>query len=147
MVGRARSTEVSEDEVEELPLHGLFCVASLSGRVGGTVGEMVAHELATDSHERLAHGGDLHENIGAISALLHHPLNPAYLTLDPPEPGEIGCPNLRVDLGGVGWGIGGAGVVGHGKGFGGGGTGGLTSGTDWHTLPPGGRFGTKELHG
>lgn len=59
--------------------------------------QMVADQLTPDASQGLVHGCDLREDVGAVAFLLHHSLQPANLSLDPPQTLQIPLPGRRID--------------------------------------------------
>ena len=78
----------------------LFVSASRGVARGEGVGDAVVHVAVEDpEREALERGvdrGDLRQDVDAVAVVLQHPLDPAYLALDPMEPADE-----RVLVGGV----------------------------------------------
>src|SRR5688572_17395255 len=58
---------------------------------------MVSHQLAPYRAQRLVHRGDLRQDVGAVSVVGDHPLEPPYLSLDAAQPLEVGVLDVRID--------------------------------------------------
>lgn len=78
------SFQVLKDEVQEFAAHYLGSTPTNLFCLSRTVGEMIPHHLATDAAQCLLDGSNLDEYIGAVAPLLHHPLDPADLSLYAP---------------------------------------------------------------
>ena len=50
--------------------------------MGGTVSQVIAHQRPGYRPERLLHGRDLGQNIGAVSIFIDHPVQSANLAFD-----------------------------------------------------------------
>jgi hypothetical protein len=86
------------DEVEEFGVHGLLFIgrAGADG-LGGAVGEVIAHQSSGYGAERLLHGGELGDDVGAVAVFFDHAMQAADLAFDEAEATEIGGFDLRVD--------------------------------------------------
>ena len=51
--------------------------------------KMIPHQLAPHGSQRLVGRRDLRQDIGAVTILLDHLLQPAHLPFDTPQSGEI----------------------------------------------------------
>src|ERR1700756_1000780 len=47
--------------------------------------KMILHEIAGHSAQRFLHGGDLHDDVGAVAVVRHHFLQAAHLSFDAAE--------------------------------------------------------------
>jgi len=61
----------------------------LVGRVPHTVTEVFVEQTQADALEGLRHGGDLRQDVDAVFVVVDHPLQPADLAFDPPQPVAI----------------------------------------------------------
>src|SRR5689334_24178256 len=53
--------------------------------------QMMLEQFSRKRVERRLHGGDLRQDVDAVSIVIEHVADPAHLTFDPPQPaGEIG---------------------------------------------------------
>src|SRR5215213_3679358 len=66
-------------------LRGLLRIARRQ-RVGDAVVDVFVQELEGEALERGVHGGDLREDVDAVPVVVHHPLDPADLSLDSMQP-------------------------------------------------------------
>lgn len=63
--------------------------------------QMVAQQFLADTAKGFLHRGDLDQYIGAVSALLHHFLQPANLPFDAAQAFQAGGANVGVHAGGL----------------------------------------------
>src|ERR1700744_6052019 len=61
------------------------------------MGQVIAHQRASDGAKRLLRRRDLHQNVGAIPLFFHHALNAAHLPLNAAEPPKIRSLDFRID--------------------------------------------------
>src|SRR5215475_3041176 len=71
-------------------------IAALPHRLRDTRVEMVFEQPKRDCLQRSGHRGDLSEHVDAVDVLLHHPLQPPDLALDPAQTLEVGVLVLRI---------------------------------------------------
>src|SRR5581483_2802346 len=62
----------------------------------GAILQMVSHQGAAHRAQRLLHGGNLHQDIGAVSIFADQALQAAYLTFNAAQPLQIGKLNFRI---------------------------------------------------
>ena len=71
-------------------------VAARPDGLGHAVAEVLFEQPERHRLQRPGHRGDLGEHVDAVDVLLHHPLQPADLALDPAQTLEVGVLVLRV---------------------------------------------------
>ena len=59
------------------------------GRIAYAVAYVLVDQAQPDTLERLGDRTDLRQHVDAVRVVVDHPLEPADLTLDPPEAGEV----------------------------------------------------------
>ena len=89
--------QVPVHEVDQFIVHrfGLFR-SSLDGR-GRTMFQVVPHELSPHTTQRLLHGRDLRQDVGAVAILVDHFLQSTHLPFDASESLEIAIANVGID--------------------------------------------------
>jgi len=86
-----------EGDIEQLVIHSVCLRPALLDGVGGAMLQVVAKELAGDGAQGLLHGGDLHEDVGAVTVALHHLLQASYLALNAAQALQVPRLGARLD--------------------------------------------------
>src|SRR5438132_140960 len=97
--GPCGSADVRIHQAHQLIVHRFGFLLTPANSAGGTMFEMVAHELASHRPKCLLHRGNLRQHVGTVSLFLHHPLQPAYLPLYAPKAPEAAVLDRRVHRG------------------------------------------------
>ena len=108
------SAQVSVDGFEEFVEHGFgLCFLAATQGFGGAVVEVIAHQVTSNSAERLLHAGDLSDDVGAVAIFFDHFLKAADLAFDAAEALQVGGFQFGIDGDGFArFGADGAGAVG-----------------------------------
>lgn len=86
------------NQIQELVVHGIRAVTALAReRLPCAMMQVIPHELARHAPQRLLHGRDLHDNVGAIAILFDHLVQAADLPFDPAKPLQVGGLDRRID--------------------------------------------------
>jgi hypothetical protein len=79
------------DQFEQFVVHGFgLLLLSASQCFGGTVMQVVLHQVARHAAQRFLYRGDLRDDVRAVAVLFHHFLQAAHLAFDSPEAVLIG---------------------------------------------------------
>ena len=74
------------NQTEQFVVHGVgFFFFGGAQSFGGAMMKMILHEIAGHSAQRFLHGGDLHDDVGAVAIVRHHFLQAAHLSFDAAE--------------------------------------------------------------
>src|SRR5215813_15034362 len=92
----ASGLDQARDRLRRLVDRGPPLIPALPHRFGDTRVEMVFEQPERDCLQRPGHRRDLGEHVDAVDVLLHHPLQPADLALDPAQTLEVGVFVLRI---------------------------------------------------
>jgi hypothetical protein len=86
------------NQVEKLLVHGrgLFLIA-IPNRLGRAVMQVISQQRLPYPAQCFLNGGDLNDDVGAVTLLLHHLLEPANLAFNPSQPLQVRAFDLRVD--------------------------------------------------
>ena len=88
---------MSVHEIHNLIVHGIRFDSASPDRPRRTVLQVVPHQLAAHAAERFVNRGDLGEDVGAVSILLHHFLKTANLPLDAAQTIQVSRLDFRID--------------------------------------------------
>jgi len=87
---------MASEEVDQLAIHSVRLLRRVLNGVRGAMAQMVLEQPAGDLAKRLVHGGNLDENVGAITIFFNHSLKSADLSFDASQAVEIGGLDLWI---------------------------------------------------
>jgi hypothetical protein len=95
------SSKVPVHEVDQLIVHWLRFIRTGLDRSGSAMFQVVPHELAANTSQRFLHGRNLGQDVGAVTVLVDHLLQPAHLALYATEAFQVAVPYAGIDRNGL----------------------------------------------
>ena len=87
---------MASEEVEQLAVHGVRLLRGMLDGMRSAMAQMILKQPARYFPQRLMHGRNLYENVGAIPVFFNHSLKSSNLAFDSAKAVEIGGLDLRI---------------------------------------------------
>lgn len=84
------------DEIKQFVVHSFSGLRAFFDGVGSAVFQVIVQQMAAGSSRSFLNGGNLQQNVCAISLLRDHFFESPYLSGYPCEPAQSGCLDLRI---------------------------------------------------